>query len=325
MSRAERLGFDGRVVVVTGAGRGIGRSHALLLAGRGAAVVVNDLGSGVRGEGSSPEPAQQVVAEIEAGGGTAAASADDVSTAEGGAALVELALARFGRLDAVVCNAGILDRATFPEVDLPELSRQLAVHLGGAFNVVRAAWPHLLASGAGRVVTTTSPAGLYAGVTETAYGAAKAALLGLTRSLAALGRPAGVKANAISPGAFSRMTEAGAANEAFKRFTEQHRTPAAISPIVAVLAHPRCPATGEVFSVSGGRVARVFVAETPGFVRPDHTPEELLAGWDAVVDKRGYVVPETTTDALAVGLEQLRRAGVEVPPLSVDEFAVRPS
>jgi NAD(P)-dependent dehydrogenase (short-subunit alcohol dehydrogenase family) len=288
-------------------------------------VVVNDLGVGVRGEDSSSEAAYDVVAEIEAAGGIAAVSVDDVGTAEGGAAIVEVGLARFGRIDAVVCNAGILDQGVFPEVALPELSRQLTIHLGGAFNVIRAAWPHLIASGAGRVVTTTSPAGLYAGVTETAYGAAKAALLGLTRSLAALGSVSGVKANAISPGAFSRMTEAGGANEAFKRFTERYRTPADVSPVVAVLAHRLCPASGEVFSVSGGRVARVLVAETPGFVRPGHSPEELLAGWDSVVDERDYAVPKTTGDALAFGLEQLRRAGVAVPPLSLDEFSVRRS
>lgn len=316
----DELSFEGRVAIVTGAGRGIGRSHALLLASRGAAVVVNDLGVDVHGNASSAGPADEVVAEIEAAGGTAVASTEDITSPEGAAAIAATAVERFGRIDAVVNNAGILDAARFPDVGLDELNRQFAVHVGGSFNVTRAAWPHLVASRSGRVVMTTSPAGMYGGSSETVYGAAKAALIGLARSLAVVGRDAGIKVNAIAPGAYSRMTESGVANDAFKAFTAAHRTPAQVSPLVALLTHERCPATGEVFVVSGGRVARAFMAETIGYVDPSHAPEDLLRHWDDVMDEKDYGVPATTADCLAFGFEQLRNAGVDIPELGVEEF-----
>jgi NAD(P)-dependent dehydrogenase (short-subunit alcohol dehydrogenase family) len=316
----DELSFEGRVAIVTGAGRGIGRSHALLLASRGAAVVVNDLGVDVHGNTASIGPADEVVAEIEDAGGIAVSSREDITSPAGAAAIAAVAVERFGRIDAVVNNAGILDAARFPEVDLDELNRQLAVHVGGSFNVTRAAWSHLVTSGSGRVVMTTSPAGIYGGSSETAYGAAKAALIGLARSLAVVGRDAGIKVNAIAPGAYSRMTEAGVANDAFKAFTAAHRTPAQISPLVALLAHEECPVTGEVLVVSGGRVARAFIAETTGYVNPSHTAEDLLEHWDEVLDETDYGVPETTGDGLAFGFEQLRNAGVDIPDLGVEEF-----
>jgi hypothetical protein len=167
---------------------------------------------------------------------------------------------------------------------------------------------------------TTSPAGMYGGSSETVYGAAKAALIGLARSLAVVGSDAGIKVNAIAPGAYSRMTESGVANDAFKAFTAAHRTPAKISPLVALLTHERCPVTGEVLVVSGGRVARAFMAETTGYVNASHTAEDLLEHWDDVMDETGYGVPATTADGLAFGFEQLRKAGIDVPELGVEEF-----
>jgi NAD(P)-dependent dehydrogenase (short-subunit alcohol dehydrogenase family) len=317
----ERLRFDGRVAIVTGAGRGIGRSHALLLASRGAAVVVNDLGTDVYGFGLSDDPAGCVVGEIVESGGKAVASYEDVASPEGAATIVRQALEAFGRLDVVVNNAGFLDRAAFPEVDRDELYRQLDVHLGGSFNVTRAAWPHLVETRAGRVVLTTSPLGLYGGATSTAYGAAKGAVAALTRCLADVGREEGVNVNAISPGAFSRMTEVGGSNDALRQFTARHRTAENISPLVALLSHERCATTGEIFAVSGGRVARILVAETPGFVKPDHSPEELLASWSEVVDQSGYVVPTTTAESLAFGRDQLRRAGIDVPAFDDNAYS----
>jgi len=314
------LGFEGRVVIVTGAGRGIGRSHALFLASRGAAVVVNDLGVDVHGNESSSGPAHDAADEIVATGGAAVASTEDITSPAGAEAIAARALERFGRIDAVVNNAGILDAGRFPDVGLEELNRQVSVHLGGSFNVTRAAWPHLVASGSGRVVMTTSPAGMYGGSSETVYGAAKAALIGLARSLAVVGRGSDIKVNAIAPGAYSRMTESGVANDAFKAFTAAHRTPDHISPIVALLSHRSCPVTGEVFVVSGGRVARAFMSEAIGYVDPTHTPEDLLRNWDRVMDEKDYRVPATTADCLAFGFEQLRNAGIEVPELGVEEF-----
>lgn len=184
-----RVTLDGRVVVVTGAGNGIGRAHALTLAARGASVVVNDLGGTVDGSGSSGA-AEQVVAEIRAAGGTAVASTDSVATAEGGADLVGRAIDTYGRLDAVIHNAGILRDRTLAKMSDEDVRAVLDVHLAGAFHVLRPAWPHLVAQGYGRIVLTSSSSGLFGNFGQANYGAAKAGLIGLMNVLALEG-PAG--------------------------------------------------------------------------------------------------------------------------------------
>jgi len=312
--------FDERVVIVTGAARGIGRAEALLLAERGASVVVNDLGTSVVGAGADAGVADDVAAEIRSAGGSAVANADSVATSGGADALIRCALDAFGRIDAVVNNAGVRDLAVFPDADADAVTRLLDVHLLGAYNVTRAAWQHLLEHGAGRVVMTTSTTGLYGQPTGQGYAAAKGGVVGLTRGLASIAEPLGIRVNAIAPGAYSRMVETRK-DEQFKRFSEEQRGPEHVAPIVALLAHESCPVNGEVFTASAGRVAHVFTAETRGFCRPGHTPETLLANWGEVVDQNGYYVPRDAGENLRITLARLREAGASVPDFELAELA----
>ncbi len=281
--------FDGQVAVVTGAGRGLGRAYARLLAARGAHVVVNDLGASMAGDGADVGPAAAVVAEIEAGGGSALADAHDVSTPDGGAALVAGALERFGRIDALVANAGIIRWAGLPEADADNLERHLAVHVGGAFHPARAAWPHLVAQGYGRIVLTTS-SGMLGLPTNLGYATAKGAVFGMARSLATAGAPHGIKVNCIAPAAQTRM--AGPAPEG----EDPEQGPMAshlVAPMVALLAHEACPVTGEVLTAGAGRFARLFLASTPGYLHdgPAPTVEDVAAHWAEIGDEAGYQVP----------------------------------
>jgi NAD(P)-dependent dehydrogenase (short-subunit alcohol dehydrogenase family) len=314
------LRFDGRVVIVTGAGRGIGRAEALLLAERGASVVVNDLGSSTAGDGASSEPAEQVVAEIVAAGGTAVASLSTIATPDGAQEIVELALERFGRIDALVNNAGIVDHGEFPEITAADVQKQLDVHLLGYFNVTRAAWPHLAKRGSGRVVMTTSVAGLYGMPTQVGYGSAKAGAFGMMRCLACLGTDAGIMVNAVAPGAYTRMVD-NVGDADFRAFSAANRTAGAVAPIVAVLAHESCAVTGEVFTAASGRVARTFIAETRGYFGTDHRPEDLLENWEAVVAEDGYVLPASAGDNVRLAMARLREAGIAAPELTLPEFS----
>jgi NAD(P)-dependent dehydrogenase (short-subunit alcohol dehydrogenase family) len=283
----QRLSFDGRVAIVTGAGGGLGRSHAMLLADRGAAVVINDVGASVEGAGDDAGRAQVVADEIRAAGGEAVANADDVATKSGGEAAVQAALNAFGRVDVLVCNAGIIRMTQFPDTTLEDFNRHLDVHVAGSFNVARAAWPHLSAQGYGRVVLTTSN-GILGSPPIAAYAAAKAGVLGLMRALATAGVASGIKVNAICPwGATRMMARAGAHGTGGT--TEQDRAlpPEAVSPAVALLAHESCPVTGEVIFSGGGVVGRMLVSETPGFQQTGHTPEDLLDNWATVMSLAG--------------------------------------
>lgn len=292
------LRFDGRVAIVTGAGRGLGRAYARLLAGRGASVVVNDVGSSMAGDGADARVAARVVEEIVAAGGTAVADGHDVSTPDGGAALVDAALARFGRVDAVVNNAGIMRWAGMPEVTATHLDDHLGVHVRGSFNTARAAWPHFAAQGCGRVVNTTS-AGLFGLPDNVAYATAKAGIVGLTRSLAAAGSKHGIKVNAVAPAAVTRM--AGQPDGA-----DPALAPELAAPLVAYLAHEDCPVSGEVYAAGGGRFARIFVACTPGWVDTNATIEDVAAHWAAINDERGYDVPADLPAWSATFLSHLR-------------------
>jgi NAD(P)-dependent dehydrogenase (short-subunit alcohol dehydrogenase family) len=276
--------FDGRVAVVTGAGRGIGRAYALLLAERGASVVVNDLGGAVDGTGADSGPASSVAAEIEAAGGLAVADASDVASVEGAEAVVATAVERFGRLDVLVNNAGIIRWAGFPEADEENLASHLAVHTVGSFNTARAAWPHMCAARYGRIVMTTS-SGIFGLPTNVSYATAKAAVVGLTRSLAVAGAKQGIKVNLIAPAAMTRM--AGGAGESPAMAAEL------VAPMAAFLAHEDCPVTGEMYAAGAGRFARMFIATTPGYVHagPGVSVEDVAAHWSAINEEAGYTVP----------------------------------
>jgi len=294
------LGFDGKVAIVTGAGGGLGRAHALLLATRGALVVVNDLGGAVDGSGGSASPAEQVVEEIKAAGGEAVADANSVATPEGGEAIVQTAVDTFGRIDIVVNNAGILRDKAFHNMTDDLVQPVLDVHLRGAFNVTRPAWGRMREQGYGRVVNTASSAGILGNFGQASYGAAKMGLVGLTQVLAIEGARYNISANAISPIARTRMTEEVLGN------LVEYVDPAAVSPVVAWLVHEDCPVSGNVYSVGGGRVARFFVGLTPGYLDKDLTPEAVRDHFDEINDPDGYVILDQATDELKILARALR-------------------
>jgi len=272
------IDFDGRVAIVTGAGGGLGRSHALLLAGRGAKVVVNDLGGTRDGTGTDTSMADEVVAEIVAAGGEAVADHTGVHTWDGGETIVRTALEAFGRVDVVVNNAGILRDVSFAKLTREELEPVIGVHLLGAFHVTRAAWATMKDQGYGRVINTTSGSGLYGNFGQSNYAAAKLGLVGLTRTLAIEGAKYGITANAIAPVARSRMTEDIMPPELLARLEPEY-----VSPLVAYLASESCAESGRIFSVGGGYVARVALLEGEGATF-DHvpTPEDIADAWDDI-------------------------------------------
>ncbi|MFF2510379.1 SDR family NAD(P)-dependent oxidoreductase [Streptomyces sp. NPDC058086] len=305
--------FEGRVAVVTGAGRGIGRAHARLLAERGAKVVVNDLGGSMEGEGVDKGPAQSVVEEIVAAGGDAVADISDVSTRAGGQAIVDAAVDRYGRIDILVNNAGIIRWGGLPEVDLENLERHLAVHLIGSFNTMRAAWPHFVEQRYGRVVLTTS-SGLFGLDNNLSYAAAKAGVVGLARSAKLAGEPHGIKVNLIAPAAQTRMAGGDAPVAEGRAAADGSSMPSmpseAVSPIVAFLAHESCPVSGEIYTAGADRFARLFIASTEGYLHQGGqggkggrgggqgggqggpaTIEDIAENWDAINDEAGYYVP----------------------------------
>lgn len=286
------LVFDGQVAIVTGAGRGLGRAHALALAERGARVLVNDPGPSLDGAGTTDDPAAEVVATIVEGGGEAAVDRSSVATPEGGAAVVEAALDAFGRVDIVVNNAGILRDSTFHKLSDEQLTAVLDVHLRGAIHVTRPAWRHFRDQRSGRVINTTSNAGLLGNFGQANYAAAKMGLVGLTHVLAIEGERCGIKANAIAPVARTRMTDQvlGDLGDAVD--------PRSVSPLVVLLAHEDCPVSGEVFSVGAGRVARFFIGATRGWHSGGSvpSPEDLLVHLAEIEDTDGF---EILADAMA--------------------------
>ncbi|ORW24382.1 SDR family oxidoreductase [Mycobacterium palustre] len=287
--------FDDRVAIVTGAGGGLGRAHALLLAARGARVVVNDLGGSVHGEGADASAAQKVVDEIRAAGGTAIASTHSVSSAESGRAIVETAVKEFGRLDIVVNNAGILRDSSFHKMTAEAFEAVLSVHLLGTFYVTQPAYAMMREAGYGRIVSTTSAAGLYGGFGQSNYAAAKAGLIGLTKCIAIEGEKRNIKANAISPGANSRMTEGIMPEKGLLTFT-----PEIVAPVVAYLCHEDCAVSGETLTAFGGHVGRAFIAETTGIDKEGLTIEDVAASIDEVMDVDGFKVPATAYESLGL-------------------------
>jgi NAD(P)-dependent dehydrogenase (short-subunit alcohol dehydrogenase family) len=288
------LSFDGRVAIITGAGGGLGRSHALELARRGALLVINDLGGSVDGTGGSTTAAQAVVQEIEAMGGTAVANTDSIATPEGGAAVVQTALDTFGKVDIIVNNAGILRDTSFKNMTADMVDPVIDVHLRGAFNVTQPAWTLMRDQGYGRIINTTSGAGLFGNFGQANYGAAKMGLVGLTRVLAVEGHKNGIRANVIAPIARTRMTEEILGDKA------DQLGPELISPLVAYLAHESCDRNGAIYSVGGGRIARVFLGVTPGVMEPDLTAESIAESIDQIDDTDDFFIPARLNDEIRV-------------------------
>lgn len=278
------LRFDDRVAVVTGGGRGLGRSYALLLASHGARVVVNDSGGSLTGDGADGGPACDVVDEITAAGGEAVASTASVADPAGGEAIIDAALNAFGRIDILIHNAGIVRRASLKEMTYDDFDAVLDVHLRGAFHVVRPAFPLMCEAGYGRIVLTSSIGGLYGNHDVANYAVAKAGVIGLSNVAAMEGAANGVKSNVIVPAAVTRMAE-GIDTSAYPPMG-----PELVAPAVGWLAHETCSVTGEVLIALAGRIARSFVAETPGIYQPAWTIADVGARISAIRDATEPVV-----------------------------------
>ena len=277
------LRFDGRVAVITGAGRGLGRSYALLLAARGCKVVVNDNGSAIGGSAIGGDevvsnPADEVVAEIVAAGGEAVACLESVATPQGCAAIVQSAIDPWGRIDVLIHNAGNVRYGSLQELSVEDFDAVVDVHFKGGFHLVRAAFAHMVAAQYGRVVLTSSVSGLYGSQTTVNYGMSKAGLMGLNNVTALEGGPHGIKSNTIIPAAVTRMAD-GLDTSAYPPMD-----PDLVAPMVGWLAHESCSVSGEHLIAVAGRMARAFATESKGVFHPSWTIEQVAAEIDAIRD-----------------------------------------
>ena len=304
------IDFNDQVAVVTGAGRGLGRRYALELARRGAAVVVNDLGGSMAGRGADVTVADQVVAEITAAGGTAVASYDSVDNPEGGEAIVRTAVDRFGRLDAVISNAGIFNSIPFDELSAEDWRRMLSVHLDGGFYLAQPAYRVMKNQGYGRFVFIASSAGMFGQHLEAHYAAAKAGLVGLTNVIALEGAPYGILANTVLPFGISRMVTETLGdpkvledNGFFKAIR-----PELVAPLVVYLASRDCELSHQNFSACAGRFARVFVGLGKGWMTPtddDPTADDIAAHLSEVTATEPFTIPGAIYDEVFEVTERL--------------------
>jgi NAD(P)-dependent dehydrogenase (short-subunit alcohol dehydrogenase family) len=273
-------GVQDRVIVVTGAGGGLGRDYALTLAREGASVIVNDLGGARDGTGAGHNMADEVVKEIKDAGGRAAANYDSVATEDGAANIVKTALDEFGAVHGVVSNAGILRDGTFHKMTSENWDAVLKVHLYGGYNIIRAAWPHFREQSYGRIVVATSTSGLFGNFGQSNYSAAKLGLVGLINTLAREGAKYNIKANAVAPIAATRMTEDILPPEVFQKLT-----PDFVAPVVGYMCTEEFPETASVFIVGGGKVQRAALFQNEG-VNFDKPPsvEDVAAHWGEIAD-----------------------------------------
>ena len=296
--------FDGKVAVVTGAGGGLGKTYAVQLASRGAKVVVNDLGGATDGTGGSTSMADQTVKEINEAGGEAVANYDSVATPEGGEGIIQSAVDSFGRIDAVINNAGILRDKTFAKLEPENLDAVVAVHMKGAFYVTQPAFRRMKEQNYGRIVFVSSNAGLLGNFGQTNYGAAKASMAGLANVLALEGAKYNIKCNVLAPIARTRMTEdlLGELIDALD--------PNCVTPLVTYLASEDCEYTANIWSAGGGRYARMFIGLTQGWYAGKSvvaTPEQVRDNVDAIRDEKGYVVPESIAEEMKILLDCFKK------------------
>ncbi len=299
--------FDEKTVVITGAGGALGRAYALEIAARGGAVVVNDLGGSIAGEGASSEMADETVAQVVAAGGKAVASYDDVASPEGAQAIIRMALDNFKRVDAVIANAGNMRSGRIEDLTADDLDSLLAVHVRGSFNIAKAAWPHMVKQGGGRIVFTSSSGGMLGIPKLAVYGAAKGGVVGLMHVLSEEGAPLGILCNAVMPNAGSRMAAGsdgllGDAEWAKPLLPAFH--PPYSAGLVAYLAHESCTSTHAIYSALGGRIARVFIGATKGWNGPVGRPpsvEEVAANFETIRDDTlGYRIPANALDEFRI-------------------------
>jgi NAD(P)-dependent dehydrogenase (short-subunit alcohol dehydrogenase family) len=306
------LRFDDQVAVITGAGGGLGKHYALLLASRGARIVVNDLGGSVTGDGTDTGAASAAAAEIRDLGGDAVADSHSVTDPEGGQAIIDAALNAWGRVDIVINNAGIVGDAPFEDMTPERFEPLLDVHLRGAFHVTRPAWKVMRGQGYGRILNTCSAAGLLGATGMSNYGSAKTGLIGLTRVLAAEGADRDIKVNAIAPIAYTRMLahsvdgavqpDDAAARAVLDELVGQclqKLDPALVAPVAAYLTHRDCPVSGEIYTVGAGHISRFFIGRTKGFYRPGLTVEDVRDHLDEIRDEAGYTVPGGPGDEMS--------------------------
>ncbi|KRD20589.1 short-chain dehydrogenase [Mycobacterium sp. Root265] len=306
----DTIDFTGQVAIVTGAGRGLGRLYALDLAARGAAVVVNDLGGSMHGDGSDPGVADEVVAEIRAAGGTAVASHDSVASAAGGTAIVATAIEEFGRIDAVVSNAGVFSSIAFDELSESDWRTMLQVHLDGGFYLAQPAYRAMKQQGYGRFVFISSSAGMFGQPWESHYAAAKTGLVGLTNVIALEGAEHGIKANAVLPFGFSRMVTETLGNETALEETGFLKLidPALVVPIVTYLASRTCEVSHQNYSAGTGHFARVFIGLAEGWSAPAGTvprAEDIAAHLPEMSSTERFTVPGSIFDEVFAMCERL--------------------
>ena len=297
--------YDNRVAIVTGAGSGLGRSHALFLASRGAKVVVNDLGGAVDGSGSSLTPAQQVVAEIQAAGGTAIANADSVASPEGAQRMVQAALDQWGRVDILVNNAGILRDRTILKMTPQDFDAVVAVHLAGSAYCTMAAWPHMKEANFGRIVMTTSAAGLFGNFGQANYAAAKLGIVGLMNALKHEGAKYDIRVNTVAPIALTRMTEDLIAGDVKPRLKPEY-----VSSMVAWFCAAENQATGDIVEVGAGYYARVQIVEGEGVLLGKGqvpTPEEVRDNYARICDMSGAKPFESANEVMRRVFGEIQR------------------
>ncbi len=284
VSVTDQLRFDDRVAIITGAGGGLGRAYARLLAARGARIVANDID---RKDDHGATPAELIATDITEAGGTAVAANGSIAEEGAGAALIRTAVDAFGRVDILINNAGIVRDRSFAKMSDEELSAVHGVHLYGTLAATKAAWPLMREQKYGRVVLTTSVAGLFGNMGQANYSSAKSAMVGLGRTLAIEGARTGIKVNIISPGAATPMTV-----DVLPEHIRAAMGPEKVAPMVAYLSHESCSVTGEIFFASAGRYARNLIVQTDGYRNPDASIEDIGAHLDSIMDTTTWSIPD---------------------------------